>query len=118
MTNKQIETREREIYDAIKLRNCGTLSGSYAVTTAEERQELEELNARRMVNSIVCYGGLYVCKYDRERYFTTEDKILGKEKVDEIIAEQIEFFRNHAKVHCNVFTDSEGCSYNSTEWDC
>ena len=117
MTTKQIETREREINDAIKLRNGGTLAGYYAVTTTEERQELEELKARRMVNSIVTYGGLYVGEYDRARYFTSEDKILGKEKVDEIIADQIEFFRNHAKVHSGVYTDSEGCVYNSIEWN-
>lgn len=118
MTGKQIETREREIRDAIKARNNDEFMASSKYATEDEEKELQEIATRRMVNSIVCYGGLKVGEYDREHYFTREDKVLGKERVNQIIADQIEFFRNHAKVHSGVYTDSEGCSYNSIEWDC
>lgn len=118
MTDKQIEKREHEIRNAIQLRIGGNWLDTLKNQTAEEEKELQELATRSMVNSCACYGGLKVSEYDREHYFTIGDKVLGKEKVNEIIADQIEFFRNHAKVLHDVYIDCYGCSYNSIQWDC
>ena len=119
MNDKNILTREREIKDAIKARNNGEFLGCLKYATEEERKELRELSVRKMVNSILCYGNASsgVGEYDRNRYFIEADKLLGKEKVNSIIDDQTKYFREHAKVLYGVYEDSEGCTYNSIEWN-
>lgn len=55
--------------------------------TAEETLELEEIRCISMIHSC------------------------------EIYAKEVEFFNEHATVTKDVFTDSEGCSYNSVSYD-
>ena len=119
MNSKNISYREREINDAIKARNNGEVLGCFKYATENELKELEELSVREMVNSILCYGNASsgVGEYDRNRYFIKADKLLGKEKVNSIINDQTNYFREQAKVIHGVWQDSEGCTYNSIEWN-
>ena len=119
MNSENISYREREIECAIKARNNGEVLVCLKYATEDELKELKELSVRKMVNSILCYGNASsgVGEYDRNRYFIEADKLLGKEKVNSIIEDQTKYFREHAKVmHC-VFQDSEGCTYNSIQWN-
>ena len=119
MNSKNIFTRKREIEDAIKARNNGEFFSCLKYATEEERKELRELSVREMVNSILCYGNASsgVSEYDRNRYFIEADKLLGKEKVNTIIEDQIRYFKEHAKVIHGVYEDGEGCTYNSIQWN-
>ena len=119
MNSKIISTREREIEDAIKARNNGEVLGCLKYATEDELKELRELSVREMVNSILCYGNAIsgVGEYYRNRYFIEADKLLGKEKVNSIIDDQTKYFREHAKVTHGVWQDSEGCTYNSIQWN-
>ena len=119
MNSENISYREREIECAIKARNNGEVLGCLKYATEDELKELKELSVRKMVNSILCYGNASsgVGEYDRNRYFIEADKLLGKEKVNSIIEDQTKYFREHAKVLYGVYEDSEGCTYNSIEWN-
>lgn len=119
MNSENIIYREREIECAIKARNNGEVLGCLKYATEDELKELRELSVREMVNSILCYGNASsgVGEYDRNRYFIEADKLLGKEKVNSIINDQTKYFREHAKVLYGVYEDSEGCTYNSVEWN-
>lgn len=119
MNREIISSRKREIECAIKARNNGEVLGCLKYATEDELKELEELSVREMVNSILCYGNASygVGEYDRNRYFIEADKLLGKEKVNSIIDDQTKYFREHAKVLYGVYEDSEGCTYNSVEWN-
>ena len=119
MNRENISSRKREIEDAIKARNNGEVLGCYKYATKNELKELRELSVREMVNSILCYGNtnVGVGEYDRNRYFIEADKLLGREKVNSIIDDQTKYFREHAKVLSGVYEDSEGCTYNSIEWN-
>lgn len=111
-----ISSRKREIEDAIKSRCNGDIYGYYRNITEDERKEITGLSVREMVNSILCYGAV-VCEYARNEYFVEADKLLGKEKVNAIIEDQTKYFTEHAKVLFGVYEDSEGCTYNSIEWN-
>lgn len=81
--------------------------------TPEQNQLSEELNCRRMINSILCYSGsdniisnIYLKKYI---------DILGIKIVNQLIKEQLDDF-SRAIVKKDVYTDYEGCSYNSIIW--
>lgn len=119
MNSENISYREREIEGAIKARNNGEVLGCFKYATEDELKELEELSVREMVNSILCYGNASagVGEYERNRCFIEADKLLGKEKVNTIIDDQTKYFREHAKVLYGVYEDSEGCTYNSVEWN-
>ena len=119
MNRENIKSRKREIEGSFKARNNGVVWGCYKYATEDELKELRELSVREMVNSILCYGNASsgVCEYDRNRYFIEADKLLGKEKVNSIIEDQTMYFREHAKVLYGVYEDSEGCTYNSVEWN-
>ena len=119
MNRENILTRRREIKGAAIAKNNGEYLGHSKYMTEEERKELRELSVREMVNSILCYGNASsgVGEYDRNRYFIEADKLLGKEKVNSIIDDQTKYFREHAKVLYGVYVDSEGCTYNSIEWN-
>ena len=119
MNRENIISRKREIEDAAIAKNNGEYFGFSKYLTEEERKELRELSVREMVNSILCYGNASsgVGEYDRNRYFIEADKLLGKEKVNSIINDQTKYFREHAKVIHSVGQDSEGCTYNSIQWN-
>lgn len=88
-------------------------NGKPPILTDEQKQLDKELNCREMINSILCYDGpyniinnLYLKKYINE---------LGLNSVQKLCDEQIKDFEKAIVKH-NVYTDSEGCSYNAIIW--
>ena len=104
---EQLEQRERELFK-ISFANERKL-------TAEETLELEEIRCISMIHSCLVYGTDFFNGY--KHYAKEYAKTLGEEKVNKIYAKEVEFFNEHATVANNVFTDSEGCSYNSVSYD-
>lgn len=105
MTRKEIEAMQKTLPK--------WKDGKPPVLTLEQELLSESLSCRSMINSILCYHGskdimknLYL-----QKYFET----LGTITVAKLVNEQIEDF-SKAKVLTNVYTDSEGLSYNSIIW--
>ena len=104
---ERLEQRERELLK-ITFTNERKL-------TAEEVLELEEIRCISMIHSCLVYGSDFFNGY--KNYAENYVKTLDEEKVKEIYAKEVEFFDKHATVTKDVFTDSEGCSYNSISYD-
>ena len=121
MTSKQIEEKERAIYDSLKKRNGGSAFGSYAVITPRERHELAELFYRRMIISCICYGDDNEIYNDRTEEFGRYGieygvAQFGRKCALKIFRDQRRFMREHATIHKGVDTDCEGVLYNSITW--
>lgn len=123
MTRKQIEDRQRELGRLWAARNGGNSCGCAKFITPEEQREYDELCLRSMINSDFCYGGASCCgiydertgKWD-ERYGYPYAEKIGFERALEVFKEQRAYLQKHATVYYNVYTDHEGCSYNSIAW--
>ena len=110
MTDKQIKQAENAL-------------PVYSKMTDEQKTLYAELSCRRMINSILVYGGV---PYDEQEDklnnyledYTRGDKTLfyvPRERILELVREQQEDFKN-AIVRRGVYTDYEGCTYNSVIW--
>ena len=112
MTRKEIEKAKKSLF----------VNGIYDLTD-EEQKIANELSCREMINSILCYHGeigLFTENGDLNRYLCRKSNDrdyygIGKERVMELIAEQVSDFRQ-AKVLRSVYTDGEGVTYNSIVW--
>ena len=87
--------------------------------TPEQRKLDNELSAVSMIHSIIAYGyteGMTAEDLlNRERnsyhnYLEDHEKKLGEKRLLELIQENLDDIDH---IDCGVFTDSEGCSYNS-----
>lgn len=83
--------------------------------TPEAERKLKELNCVEMINSILCYGDYL--KSSPEEVIKKETRrlnkyivLLGEDKVKELIKGQQYVIKG---IKYNVYTDYEGCSYNS-----
>ena len=105
MTRKEIE--------AMKNTLPKWKDGKPPVLTLEQELLSESLSCRSMINSILCYHGAKDIMQNPylQKYFET----LGPITVAKLANEQIEDF-SKAKVLTDVYTDSEGLSYNSIIW--
>ena len=90
----------------------------------EQENVYAELSCREMINSIMIYGNInspynektgeldyYLRDYAKDSGFHG----IGKQRVIELVREQQADFAK-AKVNCGVYTDGEGCTYNSCTW--
>lgn len=92
-------------------------------TWTEEQKRLdEELSCREMINSCLTYDGIEAfwreCTWRVGRdksYADPHIRALGLERVKQLVAEQEADFAK-ATVLRDVFTDSEGVTYNSVRW--
>ena len=108
MNRKQTE----EIKDMLRSKN--------SLTETEKKLEIE-LELREMIMSCFTYGGdIYtsvcmnmVSDYYHKPYANEYIDKLGEDRVREIYNEQKDFFENKCRVIHNVYTDYEGCTYNS-----
>lgn len=123
MTDQQIDARKREIDRLWMARNGGDICGCAQFATPEEEREYEELNLREMINSDFCYGdsscsGIYDDRTGKwnERYGFPYAEKIGLKRALEVFNEQRAFLREHAERRCRVYTDHEGCTYNSLVW--
>ncbi|MCD7794703.1 MAG: hypothetical protein LUC96_10365 [Alistipes sp.] len=108
MTEKQIEAAIKALPRLLEPR-----------TPAQSRQ-LEELSCREMINSCLIYHSARYDFYDPKtkefgRYAKDYVESLGEETVVRLYNEQAEDF-SKAIVRHGVYTDSEGCTYNSCTW--
>ena len=80
-----------------------------------------ELSCREMINSCLAYGRIKdfweECEWrcGDKSYAAPHIRNLGINRVRELVAEQEADF-SKATVYRNVFTDSEGVTYNSVKW--
>ncbi len=70
-----------------------------------------EGGCRSMIMSCLIYGNGR--DYFMHNYAHHYIAVLGEERVEEIWADQENYFKNHCRVNYDVYTDSEGCTYNS-----
>lgn len=91
-------------------------------TWTEEQKRLDwELSCRDMINSCLVYSGIRAfwerCEWRTgdKSYADPYVRALGRKRVEELVAEQEADFAK-AKVFRDVYTDSEGVSYNSIRW--
>lgn len=111
MTQKQIDAAKKALPSPVDYKNW----------TDEQKRLAEELSCREMINSCLTYGSIddfweeYEWRFGDKSYATPFVRILGIERVKEIVIEQEKDF-SKAKIIHNVYTDSEGVSYNSVLW--
>lgn len=99
MNSKEIKKIKREMYN----------SENWKDENSMERRTYEEMSCRSMIMSCLIYGdNIY-----KSRYVMEYIDILGEQRVLELCKEQEEYFNTKCKVVKNVYTDSEGVSYNS-----
>lgn len=83
--------------------------GCYNDMSEEQKQLDKELSLREMIMSCLTYGtDIYNSHYTLDY----KDKV-GEERFYEILKEQETYFKEHCRVEYNVYTDNEGCTYNS-----
>lgn len=117
MTDIELDKAKKE------LRDCG---GSMWKGSEEQKKVHARLWCIEMINSIIaysyCYGfpkgftGEDFIKAEEKRHYNyLEEYIqkLGRTEVAKLVEEQI---NDVSTVQCGVFTDDEGCSYNSIVW--
>ena len=108
MTKNQIEAAKK------------ALPRMFKDMTPEQKTLSNELSCREMINSCLIYGSATGNFYDPEtrqfgQYGLSYVKALGEETVVRLFNEQCEDF-SKAYVVFGVYTDHEGCTYNSCVW--
>lgn len=118
MTRKQIEAREAQIYDSVY--HGEVRFGKFDQFTEKQKQELAELSCRKMINSILVYNGENAVKneegYNYKQYLKPREEEVGKERLKELISEQIASFKD---AKCEWIDGSEnfnGGPYKSCKW--
>lgn len=135
MTEKEINKRENEIY--YRVYKGGVRIGKHNLFTDEEKQEMKELDARSMINSVLIYGyktgSKEVWDYESQKLVSVVEHILkhnryvrdyaynqdyynflGEARTMRLIEEQVNDFAK-AEVGFAGY-DSEGVSYNYCRW--
>lgn len=97
----------------------------YHSATKQQKKEYAELSCREMINSIMIYGNInspYSEKEDElDRYLEERWQERGsmfyvpRKRIIELVKEQQADFAK-AVVKSNVYTDCEGCTYNTCVW--
>ena len=132
LSDDEIKAEKKRIEDAICARSVDE-DGNHPRSpfvwfrTPQEDHRLRVLDAMDMANCCLCYG--YGWENHSSDFLlsnrTDNPKIseelrqahaLTLEEIDAVYRAQQERI-SHANIRKNVFTDSEGCPYNSIEWD-
>ena len=104
-----------------EIREQQTFLNCYKTLTDEQKLKLKELSLREMIMSCLVYGEdifTSVCinacsEYYNKPYAEEYIDILGYDRVMEIYNDQKKYFDTKCRVEKNVYTDSEGLTYNS-----
>ena len=114
MTDRQIKAAKETL--------PGLCAYPWEKWTEEQKQLSRELDCREMINSCLCYDSIEsfwrVDPWRWGEYKSYSGRYvaeLGLARVRELCEEQMQDF-SKAKVLRNVYTDSEGCTYNSIIW--
>lgn len=121
MNRQMQEQKEKELREEARVNGYGYFGGNRVQPPEEYRLRKEELSCISMIDSILAYGGFgftaeQVMKNQERAYHNyLEDyvKLFGREKVVALIQEQIDSI---ASISHGVFTDGEGCTYNSINY--
>lgn len=92
-----------------ELKNTIPPYSDYATWTDEQKRLDKRISCIEMINSCLIYG------YGLDYYLEDYKKQIGEEEVNQLIEEQKGYFHNHVNIHHGVYTDGDGCSYNSIE---
>ena len=111
MNSKEIKEIKNLMFDNKEWKNINSSA----------RKLYEEMSLREMIMSCLIYGDdifTSVCinacsKYYHRPYAEEYIDMLGYDRVMEIYNDQKEYFDTKCKVARNVYTDSEGLTYNS-----
>jgi len=71
---------------------------------------------KNMIESCYTYGGAEKTDYNYQRYILPYKDSLGEEVFNAVYNEHIAFLKENATIDHSVYTDSEGCSYNSLKF--
>ena len=121
MNRQMREQKEKELREEMRTHGYGWIDGKYIQPPEEYRLRKEELRCISMIDSILAYGGFgftaeQVMKNQERAYHNYLEyyvKALGRDKVIELIQGQIDSI---ASIRHGVFTDGEGCTYNSINY--
>lgn len=126
MTEKQIEAAKDALHKKYYGDGCVYWGNLKQPWTKEDEILKEELSCRSMINSMLIYGdsvkkgswsyNRYLMRYVTGTVYDNFNGLLTEQRVDELIEEQKADFAK-AVVRSNVYTDGEGCSYNSCRWE-
>ncbi len=122
MNRQMQEQKKRELRQEIEANGYGWVNGKYIKPPEEYRLRDRELSCISMIDSILCYNcrgwqdAERVLKYEEtsyHNYLADYVDLFGRDKVLELIQGQIDSIDS---VSVGVFTDSEGCTYNSINY--
>lgn len=88
--------------------------------TDEQKLVQSKLDCLNMIDSNLVYGDQFWQKQTDDlggeyNYADAYVREIGEENVRELYETRKEYFRHHVQVHTDVYTDSEGVSYNYME---
>lgn len=121
MTRKQLEAIRNQLNTKYYGNECRHPDNLKMPISDEDKRTFTELNCIEMIDSCLAYGDdpfrvinqwWYGHGYCDRSYMSEYEEILGKERVKELVDQQREEF-SHAIIKHGVYTDSEGCTYNS-----
>lgn len=113
MTGREIEGVRRTLPSRIEI--------PWKQWTPEQQRLDKEISCREMINSCLAYGGIdgfwEECEWRTgdKSYAAPHIRALGIDRVRELVSEQTRDFE-HATILRDVYTDSEGVTYNSIIW--
>lgn len=121
MNRQMRQQKEKELRQEMQANGYGWIDGKYIKPPEEYRLRSQELSCISMIDSILAYGGYgftaeQVMKNEEKshyNYLAEYVKLFGRDKVIALIQEQIDSIESIS--HC-VFTDGEGCTYNSINY--
>lgn len=120
---QDLKARERQALKDIGDPNPDNLFGIAKRLPAEQYNKFEKeqaiLDTISMIHSILIYtdSKLWTEKYVMEdKYMQDYINDLGRDTVKDIVNKEIADFKANATIQRNVYTDSEGVSYNSLDW--
>lgn len=122
MNRQMQEQKKKELREEAEAKGYGYFGGFRVQPPEEYRLRKEELNCISMIDSILCYNcrgwqdAESVLKYEEtsyHNYLADYVKLFGRDKVLELIQGQIDSIES---ISVGVFTDDEGCTYNSINY--
>jgi hypothetical protein len=113
MTWKEIEKTFRDLRVKYYWNKCIWPENLLQPRSKKDEKLEEELRCRRMINSCLIYG--YSHDYFFEKYAWKYIEKLWIRKVNKLFEEQENDIKK-SMVKCSVYTDWEGCTYNSIKW--
>lgn len=122
MTDRQLEIARKQLRKEMNSQGYGWIDGKYIKPPKKYEFREQELSCIGMINSILAYQGAgmtdaeAVMKMEERAYYNylaDYVKLFGRDKVVALIQKQIDSIDY---VQHRVYTDSEGCTYNSIIW--